>query len=162
MPTISDLWLRLALDSEGNITANTTYNVTFTAAEKASKVHYAEEAVLYHRQGLLDDWHFSVNPALTPDPSDTIDTVIQLLNTDSTTHADNYVVIFGGNEIDPSDPGAEGPRSFEATLTHWQRQKLLEVGREHAYALVSLRPMHIGAAFKLQQLEIDVGDPPPS
>ena len=45
---------------------------------------------------------------------------------------------------------------------HWQRQKLLEVGKEHAYVLVSLRPMHIGAAFKLQQLEIDVGDPPPS
>jgi len=32
-----------------------------------------------HRQGLLDDWSFGVNPDATPDPSDPIDTVIKLL-----------------------------------------------------------------------------------
>ena len=104
MPTISDLWLQIALDTEGQITAKTTYNVTFTAAEKASRSTTPRRQVLYHRQGLLDDWHFSVTPDLTPDPTDTIDTVIQLLNTDSTTHADNYVVIFYGNELDLKRP----------------------------------------------------------
>ena len=38
-PTILDLWLQKALDTEGQIMAKTTYKVTFTAAEKAAKVH---------------------------------------------------------------------------------------------------------------------------
>ncbi len=158
MPTISDLVLEVSLDSEGQIKTKVDYDVAFTAAEKASKVHYTEDAVLYDRRGLIDSWYLNADP---DSPGvDPIEGLVQMWrNIDSAAPPDNYVLILGTADVNPSDPAAEAHRSFEKTLNHWQRNKLIETGREHPYVLVSLLPQQIGATFKLTQLEIDVGDP---
>lgn len=163
MAAISNLVLEVSLDSEGQIKAKVDYDVTFSSAEKSANVRYIERALLYERKGLLDDWYWHVGP----DPSgehEAVDSLVQVWQSVGATPdehpMDNYVVDFGGfDDLNPNASGAEDHRSFTNYLTHWQRNKLLETGREHPYVLVWLVPKQIGAAFELQKLEIDVGDP---
>jgi len=160
VPTISDPVLAMTLDTEGNITAKVDYNITFTTAEKSSNVRFIERATLYDRKGLLDDWGWQAGP----DSDDAVDSLVHLFQNiggAGLASMDHFVLDFGGNEdLDPSGPDAEKPRSFTKVLGMVARARLLEVGREHPYVLVFIVPKQIGADFKLSvPLEIDVGDP---
>jgi DNA-binding beta-propeller fold protein YncE len=156
VPTINGLDLTMSLDANGVVTARIDYTLRFSPEEAAANISVAERAVLARRYGVLDTYTAQASIAAgmqllvgqaAGDPADQVVAVLQ----DETASYTSFGVGAGA-------PAAV-PRSFTHTLTDTEQAALLEVGREHPYALVSVLPAGIRADVQIAQVEIDVGDP---
>jgi WD40 repeat protein len=153
MPTITLLNLTMSRDTGGVVAAKVEYTLQFSDTEVRGNVAFAERVALIRRYGDTDLYAASpTSPTGTPRPSDPRDRVVAIL-ADAT--------------ISVSDLGAtlEAPmaaRSFTHVLTQSELGILLEIGREHPYALVSASPIGFISDVQLAPVEIDVGDPVPS
>jgi DNA-binding beta-propeller fold protein YncE len=156
VPTINGLDLTMSLDAKGVITARIDYTLEFSPEEAAANISIAEKAVLARRYGGLDLYTAQAAGAAGMQllagqaAGDQADQVVAVLQ-DQTAGFDSFGIAAG------APPSVT--RSFTHTLTDTERTALLEVGREHPYALVSVLPAGIRADVQIAQVEIDVGDP---
>jgi hypothetical protein len=158
LPTIQLLDLVMSLDSNGEIAAQVTYTLEFSETEIAANISFEERVALVRRIGVRDAYSVQVVPGegpgvkvvVTRPPNDAPDEEICVL-IDATLAFDSLGV--------PHDAPAKVQRSFRRVLSAAEVSELLEVGREHPYAVVTVLPMGVTPDVQLAQVEVDVGDP---
>jgi hypothetical protein len=141
MASIENLVLTLSRSSDGTVGVRVRYTAVFGPEERSIEgLRFSDNAYLIERKGLRDDARgFEMF-------TDAPDTNVAWLNM--------------GGFFSPSDAkDGKVERSAERDLTDEELGKLREVGREHAYVGVQLQPVGIEAAFKVAEVEIDIGDP---
>jgi hypothetical protein len=141
MAFIEDLILTLSRSSDGSVGVRVSYTANFNQTEMSlTSLEFWDSVMIYARKGLRDD-----SQPLTAD-ADLADVPVVPVHT-------------GGNFTAAGAKDGRIARSFEQQLTADELVRLREVGREHPYVVVTLRPVNIAEDRKIAELDIDIGDP---
>jgi YVTN family beta-propeller protein len=153
MPTITLLNLTMSRDTAGVVAAKVEYRLQFSDTEIRGNIAFAERVALIRRYGETDIYAAgTTSPTITTGPSDPRDRVVAIL-TDETMHVDDLGATIEAPTV---------ARTFIHVLTLSELGVLLEIGREHPYALVSASPIEFRSDVQVAPVEIDVGDLLPS
>jgi hypothetical protein len=142
MAMIYDLVLTLSKSTDGTVGVKVSYTATFSTIETSLEfLEFYDAVAIHQRKGVRDDVR---PPGAAGDPDDV------MVATFAT----------GGNFTPFGAKDGKIVRSFERPLTSDELATLREVGREHPYVTVTLRPVDIALAQESVELDqIDIGDP---
>jgi hypothetical protein len=150
MPSINNLDLTMSRDTNGVITARVDFELQFSQFEIDAKVSISERVALVRQIGDLDRWDLGAGGPVQSQGN----------------QGDATVAVLSSGDVDAASLGLSAgaassvTRSFTHVLSYAEREVLLEVGRDHPYAVVSVVPKGLSADLKLAAVEmLDVGDP---
>jgi hypothetical protein len=141
MALIENLVLTVSRSSDGTVAIKVSYRASFNDTETSlESLEFYDSVAIYNRKGSRDDLR---PPGTTGDPDGVPITAFAT----------------GGNFKPFGAPDGRIMRLFEADLTSDELARLREVGREHPYATVTLRPVNIAEDRQSVEVAIDIGDP---